>query len=253
MALEELLELCEQPGHDDRRDDRRGIGDQGHRDAEEVKRRMCSVGCGDRGVEHGEHDSERHILVRLELLGSRDGQDEGKELHEAIGAGIQDRVGTGLAEAGDEVGEHDQERLEHAGRDEAAHEGEEDAGDRLGEAVEDIALLLVIVCGDLAAGKLGAELGDGSIVCIFDIGANHDLVLAIAVHDIDHARSLLDGSIVCLGLILEDEAQAGDAVRHGDDIVLSTDLVYHRRCESLVILCHVASFLPEGIVPSPVC
>ncbi len=183
---------------------------------------------------HGHRDP----LVASELLAGRIGKRNRQELEEAIAHAVQNHVGGAGRIEPAEGAAHDSNRLEQTCGGECRKERREDAGDDVQEPADDVALLAFIVCLDLAARKLGQDLHD-LVVDIGDMRADHDLVLALGMHDLDDALKLGDLLVICLALILQTEAQARDAVRIGCDIVLAAHQLDDAGGKLSPVPCHV--------------
>ena len=180
-------------------------------------------------------------LVALELLG-RSGRDEdGQELEDAVTDGVEHHVsGACLVHPAQRNGHHDQ-GAGKTGCGEDANERDEDARDDVKESVEAEAALLLFFGLHLAGSEVG-QLCDHRVVGLPHLVANDHLVLAGGVHHLDDAVQLADALVVGLALVLEHEAQAGDAVRDGGDVVGASHELDHVGSELVPILCHCFPF-----------
>ena len=77
-----------------------------------------------------------------------------------------------------------------------------------------------------------------SVIHIVDLIADDHLILSACLHDLDHAVGGLQNFLVCLALVLQLEAQTGDAVRHGDDVALAANILDNNARKAVVFTCH---------------
>ena len=185
------------------------------------------------GVDEGAGDRHGGELVRLEVACRRDRQDEREEVHERVRGGVEHLVGVGGVTDPAEGEEHGEERLEQAGsRQRPQHRGE-DRGDEPDKGVERVELLL-----GPALPRVRAQAGQEPrqlLVEDGDVVANDHLVLAAGLDHGDHPVERLNALGRGLGLVLEDEAQAGGAVAHGGDVGLTPHALQQARRQCRVV------------------
>ena len=204
------------------------------------------LGCGDHADKVGvDQDTAQHhgqVGVAAQLLGGRVGQQDGQEVEGGVGHEVDDLVGAGSTVHQFECHQDGQNGLQHAGCGQRRQDGGEDAGDSINQTADHRALFLFGGCGCTAqAGQQSGHL----FVDLGDLCADDDLVLAVGRSNAHHTRGAADCLGVRLALILQIEAQTGDAVGHVGDVALAAHQLDDCFGKFFVVclLCHVQFLL----------
>ena len=183
----------------------------------------------DARVDQGAGDCHGGDLVGLEVTGGGDRQNNGQEVEYCIIDRAQDREGRAVRTDPAQRLEQGDERLDQACSGQWPDDGVEDGGHEFDEPVHDAAARPVISTAHPTGQALELLVEDGHVV------ADDDLVLAARLDHGDDALELLDGLGRGLGLILEDEAHTGGAVRHRGDVGLASHLFHQARRQCRVV------------------
>ena len=198
------------------------------------------------GVAQGDADGHADEFIHLELLGGRVAQDDGQEVEEAVCHSVPHLIGAGSGgDQADEV-EQSQQALDDAGSGQHAQSGLQGTGDHVdqhGNGALLAAALTAAVVHSVAVlihstGCVQMAHFQHSVIHIVDLIADDHLILSACLHDLDHAVGGLQNFLVCLALVLQLEAQTGDAVRHGDDVALAANILDNNARKAVVFTCH---------------
>ena len=238
------LNVRQDPGHAQGRDDGVGVLDAHHRDAQEV----CG-GIADRDrLHHGAEIRVQHQAcngngdehIGVELLGSRSGHHHRQEVEGCVTDGVQDLVGLTVGrQHACHAQQHDQQ-LDHGAADDGGDQRGHGAHDGIQNVVAHLLQgqgLLLLAAGHLACLAEVAHL-EHFVVGLFHMVANDDLVLAALVHDAHDAVGRLDGCVVDLALVLHHEAKAGHAVGHAGNVLHTADVLHDLFGDRSIIFCH---------------
>ena len=236
MLAHEGLHVALQPHRKDDGNDGTSVAHELHRYAKERNAGARLPGCRNHGDERGrdEHaaESARHVLVDLELLGSRDTNEHGHEVEAGITHKVEHLEGAHLPSEHANRHEDGHDGLEHAAAHHGGDHGEEDAGNHV-EHRGDALLLLILVLDDLNDAEVPQTLHRDAHVC--DRRTDHDLVLPACLHHIDDALGGLELCGLGLGFILEYKAQTRGAVAHGGHVLLAAHELEDGFCQCFVV------------------
>ena len=122
------------------------------------------------------------------------------------------------------------ERHQHTATDQNRDQRDEDVGNGLDEAGNDVALLGGNFL-ELILGGFGCASGDEVLVYLVDVaGADDDLELASVEEAALEVFVVVDCCLVDLVLVLQDEAKAGCAVCGCNNVAGATDVLQHALC-----------------------
>gem|GEM_PF-6812298 len=225
-----MLEQALDPYRDNDRQQRGRVVGHDHGDAQEG-----DVGgarqVDDARVDQGAGDCDGGDLVGFETAGRTDRQHDGQVVEDRVPRGVEDGVGGGIRACPVKGGRQGQGRLNETGTGHCPNEWIDQRRDQRDGAVQEVppgalrSLVLLSKRGDPA--ELLVE--DGHIV------ADDDLVLAARLDHGDDALELLDALSRGLGLVLEDEAHTGGAVRHRGDVGLTPHLFQQARRQRRIV------------------
>ena len=257
---EALVDLGGEPLHHDDGDDGRGVALEHQGDAEDVPvhvgredgaGRDGVKGIGsregdDRGID--EHGANGHAEggLETEALACGPADDDREVVEDRVADGVEDGVGRrALVEPARDGGDGEKGLDEAACHQHAEHRLE-DLGDQAEEPGERVGLLAVgaelgiLVHVERCLGREATHLDEVGVDRL-DGGTDDDLVLTGGLDDVEDALRGLERGGVGLGLVLETEAQPGDAMAHVDDVVLAPNS-FDDLVAEILVLHHVLLF-----------
>ena len=207
---------------------------------------MChSRGADHVGVQHTGTDDHAFHLGQAELLGGSIAQQDGHEVEEAVAQRIQDVVGRACIAQDAKGHEHGQKALQDAAGAQHAQAGREHTGDDADERVQRVHLFLrgvllgggrTVLVDRTARGDVAH--GAHSVVDVCHLVADDHHVLAAGTQDLDDAVGLLKDLGVCLALVLQFEAQAGDAVGERSNVLLAAHILDDNTRKTIIFTSH---------------
>ena len=81
------------------------------------------------------------------------------------------------------------------------------------------------------------------VIDVVDLVADDHLVLAAGLHDLDHAVRGFQYFLVGLGFVLQLKAQAGNAVRHRDNIAFAAHILNNNARKAVIFTSHKSILL----------
>ena len=242
---DDLLQALFQPIEDD---DREHDGDDGARIAEDL--RGFADGEGrlhdgqaedevlDGGVLHQRVDGRvaeegaedhRNDAGALEGLRRGVGEEDGHEVEDDVGGGVQNDVGAVIRRKPFQLDRRGEQALDEAGGRDGRNDGREDVGDGLEDVVPDGALVALDLLDGFAVGVHDAALdvdhGQELVIDLVDLAAQNDLELTAGLHDLNDAFELAHRVLAGLGGVPQNQTQTGKAVGCILDVLSAADVV----------------------------
>ena len=272
-VVERLVHLGGKPDDEDGRDDRGGVALHDQRNAEDV---AVDVGLEDgasadrvnrvvrhegdeRRVDEDATECHAHDRLQAEALCGGVADDQREEVEDGVADGREDHIGRAVRGEPASNRAEGQHRLDEAACHKDAEDRLEDLGDDAQEPRERVLLLPVLA---VALGipfihiecRLLGEAADLDEVVVdgLDRSADDDLILATSLDHVDDALRCLETVGVSLGLVLQMEAQARDAVADILHVVLAAHLLYDRFTEFLILHRGILSEVSPSLMTSTV-
>ena len=226
------------------------VAQHGDRNAEEGQRGFgAHKGCQVR-VQHGSAQAGGGVGVHAEDLAGGEADDDGEEVHQGVGRGVEDHVGAVGGSQHAEGGQDGQHTFDDTAGSHGGDAGDDAAGNGLEEAV-----VPAVLAHNPHAFSLGLAGGHGVHAAqqffhfgaqVFHLGADGNLVLSAAMDHTHDALDLLHILVLDDALVSQHKAQPGHAMGHTDNIFLATHSGHDLSRKLRVIRsCHVC-FLQYG-------